>query len=102
MIGALLMQLPVHTSSRFVVDLHAVHAAIALSGFRIFREDERQGDITSTIFGPALYDRKVEEGKIALTQDAFFAKAIFNYFGKHFSDFSESRNHLKLFDQALR
>ena len=44
MLRALFMRLPVHAGGPLVVNLHAIHAAVALAGFGIFREHHGQRD----------------------------------------------------------
>ena len=41
MLCALLVSLPVHAGGSFVVDLHAIHAAIALAGFGVLGKHHR-------------------------------------------------------------
>ena len=60
-LGAVLVCLPVHGSCGLVEDLHSIHAAVALSGFRILAKNQRQSDEASSILGPALKDGKFQQ-----------------------------------------
>src|SRR5205085_8636906 len=99
---ALLVYLPVHAGRALVVNLHAIHPAIAPARQRILREDERHGDAAPAVFGPALDDGQVEQREFAFLQDALFARAVLDRLRKHLADVGQTRHHLELIDQALR
>ena len=50
--GGYLLPLPVHARGLAIVDLHAVHADVALPGLRVARYHARQGDERAAIHGP--------------------------------------------------
>src|ERR1700687_53145 len=58
MLRTVLLRLPVHAGGVLVIDLHPVHADVALPGFRIFGEYERKGDEAPAILRPALQNWK--------------------------------------------
>ena len=59
------LALPMHSGGALVVHLHAIHAEIALARLRIARGHAGQSDEASSIFRPALQDRKVEQRKLS-------------------------------------
>ena len=61
--GGDFLALPVHAGGALVVDLHAIHADVALAGSGIAGDDAGQSDEASGIFGPALQDGKVERAR---------------------------------------
>ena len=65
MFGAVFLRLPVHAGGAFVVDLHAIHADVALPCFRIAREDERQRDEAAAVLRPAFENREIEKVDVA-------------------------------------
>ena len=65
MLGADFLPLPVHARGALVVNLHAIHADIALAGFRVAGDHARQGDEASGILRPALQDGKVVQRKLS-------------------------------------
>ena len=62
--GGDFLALPVHAGGALVVDLHAVHADVALAGFRVAGDDAWQGDEAACILRPALQDGKVEQREV--------------------------------------
>ena len=50
--GGVLLALPVHAGSLSVVDLHAVHAYVALSRFGVPGYDAGEGDEGASVLGP--------------------------------------------------
>ena len=66
-LGAALVQVPVHTERLIVEDLEPIHADVALAGVRIVREHQRQGDVAAAIVGPALQDRQLRELEVLTT-----------------------------------
>ena len=51
--GTLFVGLPVHAGGSVVVNLHAVHAAVALAGLGVLGEDHRQGNVGAAVLRPA-------------------------------------------------
>src|SRR5262249_40275405 len=100
-LSAVLVNLPMHAGSGFVIDLHAIHSAVALSGLGVFGEDERHGYIAPAILGPAFDDRKVEQREIALLEDTFLAGSVADDLGEHTAEVGEPGDHLDFFDQSL-
>jgi hypothetical protein len=76
------LPLPVHARGALVIDLHAIHADVALPRLRIARDHAGQRDEPSAIFRPALQDRKIEQRKI-VALDHFFTGPVATVFGKN-------------------
>ncbi len=90
-----------HACRAFVVDLHPVHAEIALSRSRIARGNAWQCDKPSRIPGPALQDGEVEQRKIVPLDD-LFTRACGHAPRKKLSSFGQERKHLELVEKTLR
>src|SRR5690348_8590982 len=60
-LGSYFLTLPVHARGALVVDLHAVHADVALPGSRIARDDAWERNEASTILRPAFQNGKVKQ-----------------------------------------
>ena len=101
MFGGNFLPLPVHAGRAFVIDLHAVHADIALPCFRIARDHAGQRDEASSIFRPALQDGKIEQREIVALDD-FFAGAGGNRLRKELSHLGQHGQHLHFVEEALR
>ena len=99
-LGALLVGLPVHAGGALVEDLHAVHAAVALAGVGIAREDHRQRDEAAAILRPALQDGVIEERE-AVVRMTSWQGPLATIFGKERAHFGQLRQHFELADQAL-
>ena len=84
-LGGYFLALPVHASAAPVIDLHAIHAHVALAGLRIARDDARERDEAATVFRPALQDGEIEKRKI-IALDDFFAGAGGDGLGKELAD----------------
>ncbi len=97
---ALFMRLPVHARGALVVDLHAIHAAIALAGVGIARKHQRQGDEAAAILRPAFQHRIIEQGK-APGADDLLARAFGHDLGKERSHLGQLWQHLQLADEAF-
>ncbi len=63
--GGDLLPLPVHAGGARVVDLHAVHAHVALAGAGIARDDAGQGDEAAAVLRPALQGGKLGADRCA-------------------------------------
>ena len=105
MFGGNFLPLPVHAGGLAIVDLHAIHADVALPcrRTRIAGDDAREGDEAAAILGPALQDGKIEDAEI-FAQDDFFAGGIFcgDEFGEEFSHLGEHGEHADLIEEAFR
>ena len=64
MLGGFLLALPVHAGGLAVVDLHAVHADVALAGWRIAGDDAGQRDEAAAVLGPGLEDGEIEDADV--------------------------------------
>ena len=53
------LQLPVHAGGAVVVDLHAIHADVALAGVGVFGDDAGQGDEAAAVERPAFEDGQI-------------------------------------------
>ena len=56
-----LLQLPVHAGGALVIDLHAIHADVALAGIRVLRDHARQRDEAPAVQRPALLDGQIQQ-----------------------------------------
>ena len=104
MFGGNFLALPVHAGGLAVVDLHAIHADVALPcrRARVAGDDAGQGDEAAAILGPALQDGKIEDAEI-FAQDDFFAGRIFggDKFGEEFSHLGEHGEHANFIEEAF-
>ena len=53
--------MPVHSCCLSVINLHAIHAHVLLTGFGIFRDNERQRNKTPSVIRPALKNGIIKE-----------------------------------------
>ncbi len=107
MFGGVLLALPVHAGGLAVIDLHAVHADIALSGFWIAGHDARKSDERAAILRPGGEDGQFEQvdslPSIGLAaMDDLFAGGVFGRddFGEEAADLGELRQQLQLVHEA--
>src|ERR1700676_4674763 len=101
MFGRYFLSLPVHAGGALVVNLHAVHAYVALAGFWIARKYAGQSNEPSGIFGPALQDGKIEQREI-VALDHFFTGAGRDGFRKELAYLAEHGEHFYFVEKALR
>ena len=101
MLGGYLLPLPMHAGVDGVVDLHAVHAQVALAGFWVAGGYAGKGNEAAGVLRPALQDGEVQQGEI-ISFDDLFAGAGGDGFWKEFSGFGEEREHFQLVQEALR
>ena len=101
MLGALLVGLPVHAGGDVVVNLHAIHAAVALAGIGVARKHHRQGDEAAAIFGPAFENRELGQ-RHAGGAHHFLARAFGNDLGKEPAHLGQLGQHFQLADQTFR
>jgi hypothetical protein len=98
--GALFMGLPVHAGGALIVNLHAVHAAVALAGLRVLGEDHRQGDVGAAVLRPAGEDGDLLQIEAVLLND-LLARAGGDFLREERAHFGQFRQHGKLAEQAL-
>ena len=98
---ALFVRLPVHAGGALVENLHPVHAAVALPGFGVAREDHRQRDERTAIVRPAREHRVIVERK-AFGFDDLLAGAFRDDLRKERADFGQLRQHLEFVEQPFR
>ena len=100
--GGHLLPLPVHACRLAVVDLHPVHADVALARCGIARMHAGQRDEAPAVVRPALENREVVEIEAFAPHD-FFARGIFGAdgLGKRACQRPQLRQHLQLVEQAL-
>ncbi len=101
MLGADFLALPVHAGGALVIDLHPIHADVALAGFGVARDDAGQCDEAAGVFRPAFQDGKPVERKVVATDD-FFAGAGGDGLGKEFAHLGEHGQHFYFVEEALR
>ena len=91
MLGGDLLALPVHAGGLAVVDLHAVHAYVALAGFGIAGDDAGQGDEAAAVLRPGLEDGELEEIDVFAAMDDLLAGGVFggDDFGEEAADLGE-------------
>src|ERR1035441_9409751 len=95
---ALLVGLPVHARRTLVEDLHAIHAAVPLARVGVAGKDERQGDESSAILGPALQRRQIPQRK-ALRPDHLLASSLGYRARKERPHLRQFWRHLELADE---
>ena len=102
MFGGHLLPLPVHAGRLPVVDLHAVHAHVALSAFRVSGDHAGEGDKAAAIQRPALEYGKVQHAEV-FPQDDLLAGRVFRRHGagKEPAYFRQHGKHLQLSQQAF-
>jgi hypothetical protein len=100
-LGGYFLALPVHACGALVIDLHAVHAYVALAGFWVAGDYARESDEAARVFRPALEDGEIEEGKIVALDD-FFAGAGWNSLWKELAHLSQHGEHFYFVEEALR
>ncbi len=98
--GGVFLALPMHARGALVVNLHAVHAKIALAGLWIARGNAGQGNEASAIFRPALKDGEVEERKVIALND-FFAGTRRHRAREKLSCLGQQREHFQLVEESL-
>ena len=85
-----------------VVDLHAVHADVALAGFGVAGDDAGQGDEAASVLGPGFEDGEVEEVEVFAAMDDLLAGGVFcgDDFGEEVAYLGEHGEHLQLVHEA--
>ena len=76
-LGGDLLALPVHAGGLAVVDLHAVHADVALAGFGIAGDDAGEGDEGAAVLGPGGEDGEFGEVDVRAFEDDLLAGGVF-------------------------
>ena len=95
-----LLPLPVHARSLLVIDLHAVHADIALAAFPIAGDHAWQGDKSPGVLRPALQNREVEQREF-IPANHFFARPRRHRFRKELAHLRQPGQHLHLVEKTL-
>src|ERR1700719_1428158 len=80
--GGYLLALPVHAGGFCVVDLHAVHAYVALAGLAtltagVAGDDTGEGNEAASVLRPGFQDGEVEEIDVFAAMDDLFAGGVF-------------------------
>ena len=85
-----------------VVDLHAVHADVALAGFGVAGDDAGQGDEAAAVLRPGFEDGEVEEIDVFAAVDDLLAGGVFggDDFGEEAADLGERGQELQLVHEA--
>jgi len=89
-----------------VVDLHPIHADVALAGAPssswVASDDAGEGDEAATVVRPAFEDGKVVEVEVVAADD-FLAGGVFGAdgFGEGAGEFAELREHFELVEEAF-
>ena len=99
--GADFLALPVHAGGALVVDLHAVHADVALAGLGVAGDHAGQSDEAAGILGPALQDGKIEQREIVALDD-FLAGAGGDGLGKELAHLRQHGKHFHFVEKTLR
>ena len=87
MVSGVLVNLPVQTKFRLVVDLGTVHTEVVLAA-RVFGDHQRQRDEVASIHGPCLGYREL--GQIVGQPDAL-CFAFSHLLGRHCERITEQR-----------
>ncbi len=102
MFRAVFLCLPMHPGGPGVVNLHPVHAHVALPGLRVLREHQRKRDESTAILRPALQYRKIQQVDVASLPHNLLARPILHALWEKRSQFRQLWQHLQLVEQALR
>src|SRR5260370_17200372 len=100
MLGWYFLSLAVHAGAGRVIDMHAVHADVALPCLGITGDYAGQGDEPATILRPALEYGEVQKRKVLLL-DYLLTRSGWDSLGKELAHVSEHGQHLKLFQEAF-
>ena len=102
-LGGDLLPLPVHAGGLSVVNLHAVHADVALARARVAGDDAGEGDEAAAVMRPALEDGKVVEVEV-VAANTFLAGGVFGAdgFGEGAGERAQLREHFELVEKAFR
>ncbi len=102
--GGDFLPLPVHAGGLAVVDLHAVHADVALAGARVAGNDAGQRDDAAGVAGPGLQNGELVQVDLIAGEDNFFAWGGFrrDHFREEAGDFFERGEELDLVKEGRR
>ena len=102
LLGGYLLALPVHAGGFGVVDLHAVHAYVALAGFGVAGDDAGEGDEAASVLRPGLEDGELEEVDVCAAMDDLLAGGVFggDDFGEEAAYLGERGKQLELVHEA--
>ncbi len=99
MLRAALVALPVHSCRAAVEHLHAVRADVPHAGFWIFRENQRERDVSAAIVRPAFQDRQTIQRAIAV--DDFMTRRVLHRPRHQVAQPSDHRQHLQRVQDAF-
>ncbi len=101
MLCRVFLPLPMHAGRTLVVHLHAIHTHVALAGFRVTRDHQRQRDVVPAISRPCFQNRQAEQVDITPTLNHFLAGrgAAIDHLWKVRSNFRQHGQHLQLVQQ---
>ena len=99
-LGPALVTLPVHAGRPSVKHLHAVCADVPYAGLRIFRDDERERDVSPAVVGPAPQDGQFIQR--AVTADHFLARGAPNDLRYQIAEATDRREQLEGIHQPRR
>ncbi len=75
-LGGNFLPLPVHAGRLAVVDLHAIHADVALACARVARVDAGQRDEAAAVMRPALENGKRVEVEVVFENDFLAGRVL--------------------------
>ena len=76
-LGGYLLALPVHAGGFGVVDLHSIHAYVALARFGIAGDDAGEGDEGAAVLRPGFEDGEFEKIDVCAAFDDLLAGRVF-------------------------
>ena len=102
LLGGVLLALPVHAGGVAVVDLHAVHADVALAGFLVLGDDAGESDEGASVLRPGGKDGQLAEVDGIAFQDDLFAGGVgaVDDLGEEAADFGEGGQELQFVHEA--
>ena len=102
LLGGVLLALPVHAGGLLVVDLHAVHADVALAGFGVPGDDAGEGDEGAAVLGPGGEDGEFGEVYGFTDMDDLLASgfALVDDFGEEAADLGEGGEEFEFVEEA--
>src|SRR5947208_15745699 len=95
------LPLPVHASGALVIDLHAIHAYVSLSGCRIARHYARQCDESPPVLRPALQNREMVQAEVVFAND-FLAWTCRDCLWEELAHLGKHGQHFHFVEEALR
>src|SRR5207245_6549786 len=92
MLGAGLVDLPVHAGGALVIDLHAIASDVTAARLGTARDNHRPGYETSAVLRPAFHDGKTREREVPALDHILHGTAP-DRFGKERPHFGELGPH---------